>query len=62
LCGRLSRIPADADPDTAKDAAAGVVANVDASFFQLGLDVTWEPDERPGWWTGIVYRINGESV
>ncbi|SCG65233.1 hypothetical protein [Micromonospora inositola] len=62
MCGRLSGIPADADPDTAKDAATGMVASLDACFFHLGLDVIWQPDEQPGWWTGSVYRINGEPI
>jgi len=62
ICGRLSRIPVDADADTAKDAATGMVSSLDACFFHLGLDVTWAPDEQPNHWTGTVYRADGEPM
>ncbi|MGE6955095.1 hypothetical protein [Staphylococcus capitis] len=62
VCGRLSAVPVGADPDIAKDAATALVASLDASFFHLGLNVTWAPDSQPGWWNGTVFRANGEPI
>ncbi len=62
LGGRLYDVAPEADADTAKWAATGLIAGFDACFFHLGLDVSWAPGEQPSHWEGTVHRVNGAPI
>jgi hypothetical protein len=43
VCGRLTDVPADADPAVARAAATAVLTALCQDFHGTAIDVTWEP-------------------
>ncbi len=54
LCGRLADVPVDADPATARAAAAAMVAGLARDFHGVRVEVAWDPPREPGSWTAQV--------
>ncbi|MFD5586509.1 hypothetical protein ACFWII_22235 [Streptomyces sp. NPDC127063] len=62
LCGRLSDVPADADPAEARTAAATMVMWLARHFHETEVEVTWDPPREPCSWTGQVTPATDNST
>lgn len=62
LCGRLTDVPVDADPNQAQAAAAAMVVGLARDFHEACVEVTWDPPQEPWSWTGRVTPVTGDEI
>lgn len=56
FCGRLSRVPVEADAEQAKDGAAAMLLELGREFHGTALEVMWEPTQLPGSLSGRIQQ------
>jgi hypothetical protein len=54
LCGRYPEVPPTAPFEEARVVAEQKIEQTAREFFDLSVDVHWQPGDEPGWWNGTV--------
>lgn len=62
MCGRLRSVPADADPEEARQAAAEMVRGLCLEFHDVDVTVTWEEPGESDAWTARVAVTGGTEA